>query len=164
MQHDCPEVFQEAREEIINIFSGNEYLDYFAQTAPPEKEEQAKSNEYLSSARVVMKRLDYIAKPFVSKETPWTFQPLAHQQPTSVEQIDGVLKIFKGELEKMPVELKKAEPVIKYRIQRELMKYVYGQHGILYRAQSRHPEHTKYSQTSDVIEKALDIKPTPKLK
>lgn len=164
ISNECPEHFDEAREEIIKILSGMELCDFILKTNTEEKEDIKRTDKYLSAARVVMKRLDYIAQPFVSQRCEWTFGPLAAERLTSFEQIAGVLEKLKGELEKMPEKVKNAPDDVKRGVYTEIMQYVYGEHGILYRAQQRYPDQAKYQEASQAVDRALGITPNFRLK
>lgn len=164
ISNECPEHFHEAREEIVKILSGMELCDFILKTHTEEKEELKRTEKYLSAARVVMKRLDYIAKPFVSQRSAWTFEPLAAERLSSFEQIDGVIANLKGELEKMPEKVKNAPTDVKRGVYTEIMQYVYGEHGVLYRAQQRYPDQAKYQEASQAVDKALGLTPNLRLK
>lgn len=164
IQSECPDHFHETREEIIKIFSGIEFSEFLLQTSDQKLEENKQTQEYLSAARVVMKRLDYIPRPFESKRKTWTFPPLAAERLTSLEQIDEVLKKLKSELKKIPDTVKNSSDDIKRFVKMEVIRYVYGEYGVLYRAHNRYPENAKYEQTSKAIEKALGLSPNAKLK
>lgn len=160
----CPDHFYEAREEIIKILSGMELCDFIIKTDTDEKEEIKRTDKYLSAARVEMKRLDYIPQPFASQRSTWTFEALTAERLTSFEQIDEVLEKLKIELKNMPEKLKSAPNDVKRGVHREIMEYVYGEHGVLYRAQKRYPEKAQYEQTSQAVDQALGLTPNIRLK
>lgn len=194
IRSDCPDHFHEAREEVIKILSGRELQDFLIKTHAQEEKEEVKrtdkdleaeaeeeveirrtdkdweeekiqrTDKYLSGARIVMKRLDYTPQPFVSQRSTWTFEPLVPDRLTSFEQIDEVLEKLKGEFKTMPERLKNAPNDVKSGVHQEIMEYVYGEHGVLYRAHSRYPEEAQYNKTSDALDKALGITPNVRLK
>ena len=164
IRNGCPDHFHEAREEIIKILGGTELFDFLERTNNQTLDVDNQTEKYLSDARAVMKRLDYIPQPFVSQRSTWTFEPLAAERLTSFEQIDEVLEKLKGELQNIPEKLKNAPNDVKSGVHTEVMEYVYGEHGVLFRAHKRYSEKAKYDKTSDDVDRALGITPNVRLK